>query len=108
MGIAVSFLFAPAKAVEGSIFLVVHLNIGQRSSRLKRYRRNVIAPGSRSAEKPSAPKNGHFFQPWAIGYLAKISSARLKAFSAATCGAIPPVMMSDQAVGQTCTFCSWA
>jgi hypothetical protein len=42
-----------------------------------------------------------------IGYFAKISSTRLKAFSAAACGAIPPVMMSAQPIGQTCSFCTF-
>jgi hypothetical protein len=47
-------------------------------------------------------------QPWTIGYFVKISSTRLKALSAAACGAMPPLMMSAQAVGQTCSFSTLA
>src|SRR6202011_4498266 len=43
-----------------------------------------------------------------IGYFAKISSTRLNAFSAAACGVARSRMISDQAVGQTCSFWTWA
>jgi len=40
----------------------------------------------------------------AIGYLAKISSIRLNAFSAAACGVMPPWMISIQPWLQVCSF----
>src|SRR4029077_10712700 len=42
------------------------------------------------------------FYACVIGYFAKISSIRLKALSAAACGAMPSFMMSTQPTAQTC------
>jgi len=39
-----------------------------------------------------------------IGYSAKIASTRLNAFAAAASGVTPPIMISAQAVCQTCSF----
>ena len=47
-------------------------------------------------------------QACGIGYFAKISLIRLKAFSAAACGAIPSFMMSTQPTLHTCSFWTWA
>jgi hypothetical protein len=44
----------------------------------------------------------------AIGYFAKISSTRLNASSAATCGATSFFMISAQAACHTCSFWTWA
>ena len=60
---------------------------------------------------PLAPKtagNCGPAQACGIGYFAKISSIRLKAFSAAACGAIPSFMMSTQPTLHTCSFWTWA
>src|SRR5687767_5992492 len=40
----------------------------------------------------------------AIGYLAKMSSIRLRAFSAAAFGVMPPMMMSVLATPQVCSL----
>src|SRR5438874_7613184 len=66
--------------------------------------RMLVAPGL--SHRVYRPHRSHQF--YAIGYFEKISSARLNAFSAASAGFIPPWMMSAQAVGQTCSFWSWA
>src|SRR5262249_58323254 len=43
-------------------------------------------------------------QPCAIGYFAKISSARLNALSAAACGVSPSFMIAAHALGKTLSF----
>ena len=65
----------------------------------------------RAAQQRTPAQDGHLAsssQLGAIGYFEKISSTRLKAFSAAACGAIPPCMMSVQPTLQTCSFRTWA
>jgi hypothetical protein len=51
---------------------------------------------------------GYLSQLCAMGYFAKISSTRLNAISAATCGASPPCIMSVQPKLQTCSAWTWA
>jgi hypothetical protein len=70
------------------------------------------SPGERGRERGGGCRSGAFdsdrSQLDAIGYFAKISSIRLNAFSAAACGATPPMAISAQPVGKTCSFWTWA
>jgi hypothetical protein len=61
------------------------------------------APFPRQSDASATPRDVTA-QPSSIGYLAKIASIRVKAFSAAASGVIPLRMMSAQAVLQTCVF----
>ena len=59
----------------------------------------IARPSAAKFERvPAEPRSIIAAQPSAIGYFAKISSTRLNAFSAATCGATSFFMISAQAV----------